>query len=100
MRWEEVKGALSPDTADVEDFSYERVSRLLRFLRGESTGGVAGREGVGEEFSHRGQPPSPRLAAPMWYGGGRPRSGQLGGERGMNFLWNEGLRAAQVAGFP
>src|SRR5206468_2634276 len=35
MRWDNVKEALYPDTADVEDFSYERVLRLLRFVAGE-----------------------------------------------------------------
>ena len=35
MHWEDVRGALYPDTADVEDFSYERVARLLRLVRGE-----------------------------------------------------------------
>ena len=35
MHWDDVKDALYPDTADVEDFSYERVERLLRFVRGE-----------------------------------------------------------------
>ena len=30
MHWDDVKAALYPDTAEAEDFSYERVSRLLR----------------------------------------------------------------------
>ena len=34
MRYDEVKHALYPDTADIEDFSYERVLRLLRWIRG------------------------------------------------------------------
>ena len=37
MRWGDVRDALYPDTADVEDFSYERVLRLLRFIGGEQT---------------------------------------------------------------
>ena len=36
MRWDDVKAALYPDTAEVEDFSYERVERLLRMVRGEA----------------------------------------------------------------
>jgi len=99
MRWDEVKGALYPDTADIEDFSYERVSRLLRFLRGESTGGFAGREGVVEEFSDRVQPHSPGLAARMWYGGGSLRSAQWAGEQGMNFLSSNVIRAEQSEDF-
>src|SRR5207253_2191135 len=31
MHWDDVRDALYPDTADVEDFSHERVARLLRF---------------------------------------------------------------------
>src|SRR6201992_3090650 len=34
MRWDDVKEALYPDTADQEDFSYGRVERLLRMVRG------------------------------------------------------------------
>jgi alkanesulfonate monooxygenase SsuD/methylene tetrahydromethanopterin reductase-like flavin-dependent oxidoreductase (luciferase family) len=34
MRYDEVKQALYPDTAGVEDFSYDRVQRLLDFVRG------------------------------------------------------------------
>src|SRR6187551_1898478 len=34
MRYDEVRGSLYPDTGDVEDFSYERVERLLRLLDG------------------------------------------------------------------
>src|SRR5437764_12286560 len=35
MNWDRVKDALYPDTADVEDFSYARVERLLKFVGGE-----------------------------------------------------------------
>src|ERR1700723_2140106 len=35
MHYDQVKDALYPDTADIEDFSYERVRRLLGFIRGE-----------------------------------------------------------------
>src|SRR5689334_20640708 len=53
MHWDDVRGALYPDTADIEDFSYERVARLLRFVRGERATSFAGREGVVEEWSDR-----------------------------------------------
>ena len=33
MRYDEVRAALYPDTGDVEDFTYERVERLLRLHR-------------------------------------------------------------------
>src|SRR5689334_18848075 len=35
MNWDVVKHALYPDTADIEDFSYARVARLLDCLRGK-----------------------------------------------------------------
>src|SRR3954462_5653615 len=70
MHWDDVKSSLYPDTADVEDFSYERVSRLLRLIGGEPAGAFSGREGVVEEWSDRVQPHSPGLRDRMWYGGG------------------------------
>src|SRR5215467_3990968 len=45
MHWDDVKAALYPDTADVEDFSYERVLRLLRFVAGEPASSFRGTEG-------------------------------------------------------
>src|SRR5439155_2512747 len=50
MRYDEVKQALYPDTADVEDFSYERVRRLLGFVRGEPATELSGTQGF-EVFS-------------------------------------------------
>ncbi len=40
MHWDDVREALYPDTADAEDFSYERVARLLRFVAGRARGRV------------------------------------------------------------
>src|SRR6059058_1415643 len=45
MRWDQVKQALYPDTAELEDFGYERVHRLLAFVRGEAATQGAGTEG-------------------------------------------------------
>src|SRR3982751_5171357 len=70
MHWDDVKEALYPDTADLEDFGYERVERVVRLTRGERASSFAGREGVVEEFSDRVQPHSPGLQHRMWYGGG------------------------------
>src|SRR3954451_4177989 len=70
MRWDDVREALYPDTAYAEDVSYERVLRLMRFLRGERASSFSGREGVVEEFSDRVQPHSPGLAERTCYGGG------------------------------
>lgn len=35
MRWDDVKGALYPDTAEQEELSYGRLERLLSHVRGE-----------------------------------------------------------------
>ena len=92
MRYDEVKQALYPDTADVEDFSYERVSRLLGFVRGEPATGFSGTQGF-EVFSDRVQPHSPGLGDRMWYGGASLRSAQWAGEHGMNFLTSSVVKA-------
>ena len=85
MRWDEVKNALYPDTADMEDFSYERVLRLLRWIRGEPATDFSGVEGI-EVFSDRVQPHSPGLAGRLWYGGASLRSAKWAGENRMNLL--------------
>lgn len=90
MRFDEVKPALYPDTD--EDFSYERVRRLLSFVRGEPTTGFSGTSGF-EEFSDRVQPHSPGLGSRMWYGGASLRSASWAGENGMNFLTSSVVRA-------
>jgi alkanesulfonate monooxygenase SsuD/methylene tetrahydromethanopterin reductase-like flavin-dependent oxidoreductase (luciferase family) len=92
MGWEGVREALYPDTADVEDFGYERVLRLLRMLRGEPVTDVSGTRGI-EVFSDRVQPHSPGLAARTWYGGASLRSAQWAGEQGLNFLTSSVVKA-------
>jgi len=98
MHWDDVKAALYPDTADVEDFSYERVSRLRRLIAGESASSFAGREGVVEEWSSRVQPHSPGLASRLWYGGASLKSAQWAGENGLNFLTSSVLKAESDGG--
>src|SRR4051812_10819451 len=85
MRWDDVKEALYPDTADLEDFSYARVERLLRFLAGEPASAFSGTVGI-EVFSQQVQPHSPGLRSRTWYGGASLRSAQWAGEHRMNFL--------------
>jgi alkanesulfonate monooxygenase SsuD/methylene tetrahydromethanopterin reductase-like flavin-dependent oxidoreductase (luciferase family) len=58
MHYDQVKHALYPDTGDIEDFSYERVRRLLSFVRGEPATDFSGLEGF-EVFSDRVQPHAP-----------------------------------------
>src|SRR6201989_1240922 len=50
MASDRVRPALSPDTGDIEDFSYERGRRLLGFVRGEPASDFDGTEGF-EVFS-------------------------------------------------
>ncbi|GAA2728185.1 LLM class flavin-dependent oxidoreductase [Cellulomonas aerilata] len=85
MRWDVVKDALYPATADVEDFSYERVRRLVDHVRGVPVTDAPVTVGA-EEFSDRVQPHSPGLADRLWYGGGSMRSARWAGENGLNLL--------------
>ncbi|MFF0287817.1 LLM class flavin-dependent oxidoreductase [Streptomyces sp. NPDC005262] len=98
MRYERVKHALYPDTADAEDFGYERVRRLLAFVRGEPATDFTGKEGF-EAYSDRVQPHSPGLAGRMWYGGGSLRSARWAGEQGMNFLTSSVVKAEESEDF-
>jgi alkanesulfonate monooxygenase SsuD/methylene tetrahydromethanopterin reductase-like flavin-dependent oxidoreductase (luciferase family) len=98
MRWDDVKEALYPDTADAEDFSYTRVERLLAFVRGEPATDFRGTQGF-EEFSDRVQPHSPGLASRLWYGGAGLRSAEWAGSHGMNFLTSSVVRAEESADF-
>ncbi|MFH9676270.1 LLM class flavin-dependent oxidoreductase [Streptomyces sp. NPDC017405] len=85
MHYEQVKDALYPDTADAEDFGFERVRRLLDLVRGKPATGFSGARGF-EVFSDVVQPHSPGLGRRLWYGGGSLRSARWAGEHGMNFL--------------
>ncbi|GAA0225406.1 LLM class flavin-dependent oxidoreductase [Cryptosporangium japonicum] len=95
MHYDRVKPVLYPDTE--EDFSYERVARLLRFVRGEAVAD-AGTEGF-EVFSNRIEPHSPGLGARMWYGGASLRSARWAGENGMNFLTSSVVKAEESEDF-
>jgi alkanesulfonate monooxygenase SsuD/methylene tetrahydromethanopterin reductase-like flavin-dependent oxidoreductase (luciferase family) len=92
MHFDQLKEALYPDTADVEDFSYERVRRLLDFVRGEPATDFSGVEGF-EVFSDRVQPHSPGLGQRLWYGGGSAGSAKWAGEHGMNLLTSSVVKA-------
>ncbi|MGV9365259.1 LLM class flavin-dependent oxidoreductase [Amycolatopsis sp. NPDC003731] len=92
MRWDDVKHALYPDTADVEDFSYDRVQRLLDFVRGEPATGFSGTQGF-EVFSDRVQPQAPGLGDRLWYGGASLRSAEWAGKHRMNFLTSSVVKA-------
>ncbi|MEU6533732.1 LLM class flavin-dependent oxidoreductase [Streptomyces sp. NPDC046928] len=90
--YDRVKEALYPDTADAEDFGYERVRRLLDFVRGERVTDFSGTEEF-EVFSDRVQPHAPGLGGRLWYGGGSLRSARWAGEHGMNLLTSSVVKA-------
>ncbi|MEU1802850.1 LLM class flavin-dependent oxidoreductase [Streptomyces sp. NPDC019937] len=96
--YDQVKGALYPDTADAEDFSHERVRRLLDFVRGEPATDFSGVEGF-EVFSDRVQPHAPGLGRRMWYGGGSLRSARWAGDQGMNLLTSSVVKAEESEDF-
>jgi alkanesulfonate monooxygenase SsuD/methylene tetrahydromethanopterin reductase-like flavin-dependent oxidoreductase (luciferase family) len=97
MNWPQVREALYPDTADAEDFSYERVSRLLRLVAGETAAPLPGSIGF-EQFSSRVEPHSPGLRSRMWYGAGSLASAKWAGEHGVNLLTSSVVKAEAVAG--
>lgn len=96
LNYDRVRRALYPDTADLEDFGYGRLRRLLDFLRGEPATDFTGVEGF-EVFSDRVQPQSPGLVRRMWYGGASRRSARWAGENGMNFLTSNVVKAEEDA---
>ncbi|MEU3937945.1 LLM class flavin-dependent oxidoreductase [Streptomyces sp. NPDC029044] len=97
LHFDQVKGALYPDTADAEDFGYGRVERLLAAVRGEPVTDFSGVEGF-EVFSDRAQPQSPGLGSRLWYGGGSLRSARWAGEHGMNLLTSSVVKAEEPEG--
>lgn len=99
MNYEHVKDALYPDTADAEDFGYERVERLLRHVAGERASDLSGAQGIVEVFSERVEPHAEGLRQRMWYGGASLRSARWAGEHGMNFLTSSVVRAEESESF-
>ena len=98
MHFDAVRQALYPDTADAEDFSYERVRRLLEHIRGEPASDFSGVQGF-EVFSDRVQPHAKGLGSRMWYGGASLRSAQWAGENGMNVLTSSVVKAEESEDF-
>jgi alkanesulfonate monooxygenase SsuD/methylene tetrahydromethanopterin reductase-like flavin-dependent oxidoreductase (luciferase family) len=94
--YDDIKAALYPDSE--EDFSYQRVARLLRLVGGEPAASFSGMEGF-EQFSNRVQPYSPGLRNRMWYGGGSLASARWAGEHAMNFLTSSVVKAEESEDF-
>ncbi|KAA0082015.1 LLM class flavin-dependent oxidoreductase [Mycolicibacterium sp. P9-64] len=84
MLYDHYREALYPNTHDVEDFSKDRVLRLLHGLRGDPVSDFEGIVGI-EQFTNRIEPHSPGLADRVWYGGGMS-SAAWAGEQGINYL--------------
>jgi alkanesulfonate monooxygenase SsuD/methylene tetrahydromethanopterin reductase-like flavin-dependent oxidoreductase (luciferase family) len=98
MNWPEVREALYPDTADAEDFSYERVSRLLRFVAGETAASLPAAIGF-EQFSSRVEPHSPGLRSRMWYGAASLASARWAGDQAVNLLTSSVVKAEESEDF-
>ncbi|HET8835927.1 MAG TPA: LLM class flavin-dependent oxidoreductase [Gemmatimonadales bacterium] len=96
--WDAVREALYPETSEREDFSYERVSRLLRFVAGEPAAALPAQEGF-EAFSSRVEPHSPGLRSRMWYGAGSLASAKWAGENGVNLLISSVAKAEESEDF-
>lgn len=94
MNYEHLKDHLYPGTAELEDFSYARVERLLANLRGEPVSTFEGTQGI-ETFSRRIQPHSPGLAGRVWYGAGSLASARWAGEQGLNLLTSSVVKAEE-----
>ncbi len=63
MNFDTVKDALYPDTAEQEDFSYQRVKRLLGFVRGEKASDFSGAR------ASRSSPTRCSRTPPVWASG-------------------------------
>lgn len=98
MLYDHYKTALYPESHDTQDFSKERVRRLLRALRGEPVSDFAGTVGI-EQFTDRIQPHSPGLADRVWYGGGL-ESARWAGEQGINYLTSSVVSTEHISGAP
>lgn len=96
MLYDHYKTALYPESHDTQDFSKERVRRLLRALRGEPVSDFAGTVGI-EQFTDRIQPHSPGLADRVWYGGGL-ESARWAGEQGINYLTSSVVSTEHISG--
>ncbi|MEV3905672.1 LLM class flavin-dependent oxidoreductase [Mycobacterium sp. NPDC050551] len=96
MQYDHYKAALYPESHDLQDFSKERVLRLLRALRGEPVSDFAGTVGI-EQFTDHVQPHSPGLADRLWYGGGLT-SAIWAAEQGLNYLTSSVVSTQDISG--
>src|SRR6188472_1119203 len=92
INYDAVKDSLYPHTADLEDFSKDRVLRLLAALRGDPVSTFSGTAGI-EQFSSSVQPHAPGLAERLWYGGFLD-SAIWAGEHWLNYLTSSVVNTA------
>jgi alkanesulfonate monooxygenase SsuD/methylene tetrahydromethanopterin reductase-like flavin-dependent oxidoreductase (luciferase family) len=96
--YDHIREALYPDSADIEDFTYRRVQRLLDLVAAKPASSFRGAEGF-EMFSDHVQPHAPGLIRRMWYGGASLRSAQWAGAHGMNLLTSSVVKAEESEDF-
>ncbi|WP_375424954.1 LLM class flavin-dependent oxidoreductase [uncultured Friedmanniella sp.] len=94
MGFDRYREALYPDTADAEDYSANRLVRLLAHLRGEPVSATTAPEGF-ETFSDHVQPHAAGLADRVWYGGAGLSSVAWAGDHGLNLLTSSVIRAEE-----
>jgi alkanesulfonate monooxygenase SsuD/methylene tetrahydromethanopterin reductase-like flavin-dependent oxidoreductase (luciferase family) len=92
--FDDIKEHLYPDSWATENFTTERVERLLHNLRGGDVSTFSGTQGI-ETFSTRIQPHSPGLADRLWYGAAGLSSAAWAGEHGLNLLSSSVVRAEE-----
>lgn len=92
MHYEHLREALYPDSHDLEDFTYERIARLLRAVRGEPVSDFEGTVGI-ESYLRSVQPHAPGLVERIWHGVGSLPSAIWAGEQGLNLLTSSVVRA-------
>ncbi len=92
FRYDGWKDALYPDTAENEDFSKRRVSRLIGNIRGDEVGDfpVIGNT---EAYANVVQPHSPGLVNRLWYVSGSRASTRWTAENGLNLLTSSVISA-------
>ena len=84
LLYEHYRTKLYPETHELEDFSKQRVLRLLECLRGDPVSDFEGTVGI-EQFTRRVQPHSEGLASRVWYGGGLS-SAIWAAQQGINYM--------------